>query len=273
MTIAAPVRIDRLQTALYTELSAALGGAEVYWAYTAPTHEQLPASYVVLTTVAGPAPFNRAISQGTLENPATSIEIAVTSATVGATYTIELNAYPYSTVGIGGDTVTTIRDRLISAVNADAVEPVTASIFDANELTLTADFNGALVSLELFGPLSASAPVVSDTSVLVHDSEQTMLVNIQAYSKNREPWNGAESMTTVCYAALRSQSVVDALARSGIVIWTKGVPTSIPVVIGSRWESRSSFDVTFAMRSVWAENVERIETVIVEGLVSQTISP
>ncbi len=277
MTIAAPVRIDRLQAALYTELETALDGAEVHWAHTAPTHEQLPASFVSLSMVAGPAPFNRTISQGTFANPAISIDVVVDTVTVGAAYVIELNYFNYETIGVGGDTKTTIRDRLISVVNDDTIEPVTASDDGFDELRLTADFNGAMVSLELRGPLSDASLVVSDTSVLVHDSEQSVLVNVQAYSKNREPWNGAAAMTTICYSALRSQNVVDALAQSGVAIWTKGVPTSVPVVVGGRWESRSSFDVTFAMRSVWVEDIERIETVVTDltvgDITEQIITP
>lgn len=281
MSIFTPIRLDRLQTALYTTLEDALSSLtpapEVHWAQTEPTHEQLPANFVALNMIAGPAPFNRTMSQGTSRLPTDSIDITVTSVIVGASYTVKLNGFSYVVIAIGGDTLTTIRDRLVAAVNDDLLEPVTAGDLAADGLTLTADFNGAMLELELFGPLTAAAPVLSDTTVLVHDSEQIMLVNIQAYSKDREPYNGAEQMTAICYAALRSQSIVATLLQNGVGIWTRGSPTSLPIVVGAKWESRSSFDVTFAMRSVWVEDVERIETVVatfdVDGITTeQTIT-
>ena len=106
----------------------------------------------------------------------------------------------------------------------------------------------------------SSAKVVSDQSVVVVEGENTMLVNVQAYSKNREPYNGAGMLTQICYASLQSESYVQELDDSGVAVWEKGVPTDLSAIAGGRWETRSSFDLTLAMHAAWVEDSERIES-------------
>jgi hypothetical protein len=160
-------------------------------------------------------------------------------------------------------------------VNADTLEATTASDLAADGVTLAADYNGAMRELELIGSLSAGTPIASDTSVLVTEGTQTMLVSVQAYSKNAEPWNGAENLTAICYSAFQTQSVVETLILAGVGIQTKGTPTSIPMLVGGSYESRSSFDVQLSMHSAWVKDVERIETVVVDinasGITTQQI--
>jgi hypothetical protein len=264
--------LDRLQKTLVSVFESALDGQspvpEVHWALTEPTQEQLSGSFVALRMIAGPSPFNRDRARSTLLNPATSIDITVSSVEVGRRYTARLNGFNYFTDAIGGDTVTTIRDRLRAAVNADTLEPVTASDVGADVFRLTADFNGAMRTLQIYGLLTAAAPVVSDQSVNLVEGEQQMLVNVQAYSKHKGPREGAPMLTQICYAALQTRGLSQELHANGIGIWNKGVPTDLSTVIGGRWETRSSFDLTLAMHAAWVEDVERIESVALTGTFS-----
>lgn len=270
MAIFTPIRLDRLQVALVSVFESALAGMapapEVHWSKTAPSYEGLPAATVALRMIGGPTPFLRSRKRGTLLNPSTSIDITIASVVVGARYVIRLNWYDYFTDAVGGDTVTTIRDRLsalISASPTNDLEPVTPSSVGADAVRLTADFNGAMRSLEIFGPLTSGANVVSDTSVLLTDGTQRMLVNVQGYTKNREPRNGAPAVASTIYAATQTESFVETLTRSGIGVWNRGALTDLSVVSGGRWEDRGSFDLTLAMRAAWVEDVERIESAVV----------
>jgi hypothetical protein len=264
MGIFTPIRLDRLQTSLVAQFTRALElqtpAPEVHWALTGPSHEQLPVSTVVLRMIGGPSPFIRSRRRATLLNPSSSIDITVTSVVVGQMYGLHLNEFLYSTAGLGGDTVTTIRDRLSALVSVDLVEPVTPSDVGVDALRLTADFNGAMRSLRIVGPMTSSANVVSDQSVGVVEGQNTMLVNVQAYTKNREPHNGAPALTSICYAALQTESYINALDCAGVAVQTKGTPTDLAAVVGARWESRSSFDLALAMQAAWVEDVERIES-------------
>lgn len=264
MGIFTPIRLDRLQTVLTNEFTRALelqaGPPEVHWALTEPTHGQLPVSYVALRMIAGPSPFIRSRKRGSLRNPSTSIDITVDSVVEGRLYGIELNCFLYSTDAVGGDTLETIRDRLVDLISNDLLEPVTPTDVGADGLRLTADFTGAMRELKLFGPLTASANVVSDQSVIEISGTNTMLVNVQAFSKNREPWEGAPMLAQICYAALQTETYVEALRCNGVTVQNKGTPTDLSAVHGGRWETNQSFDLALAMQSAWVEDADRIES-------------
>jgi hypothetical protein len=207
-----------------------------------------------------PSPFLQSRKRATLLNPKVSIDLTVSGVVVGARYAVILNDFSYATDAEGGDTVTTIRDRLLALISDDLIEPVTPSTLGGDGLRLTADFNGSMRALDLKGPLTAAAPVVSDQSVGVVSGTNVLLVNVQAYSKNQEPFNGAPMLTQILYSALQTESYVNALYANGVAVQNKGTSTDLSAVIGGRWETRSSFDLTLTMQAAWVEDVERIES-------------
>lgn len=264
MGIFTPIRLDHLQSALTDVFTGALEDQvptpDVYWGLTEPTDAQLSGSKVSLRMIAGPSPFIRSRKRGSLLNPSTSIDVTVDSVIVGQRYGLLLNGFLYFTDAVGGDTLTTIRDRLSLTVSGDFLEPVTPSDVGADALRLTADFNGAMRELTLVGPMTASANVVSSQSVGVVKGSNTMLVNVRAFSKNREPWNGAPMLAQICFAALQSESYVETLTRNGVAVQNKGTPTDLSAVFGGRWEMNQSFDLTLAMHAAFVEDVDRIES-------------
>jgi hypothetical protein len=267
MSIYTPIRLDRMQRAMMLALEDACG-VGVHWALTEPSHEQLGAEFIALRLVGGPSPFNRTGKRGTLLNPATSIVVTVDAATVGKRATIELNDFMYGTDIVALDTVTTVRDRLSALIAADTLEPVTPSDVGADGIMLTADFLGAMRNLNVFGPLSTGSLVVNPNSVLVTEGEQSMLCNVQSYSKGQEPRNGAWALSQLAYAAMQSEDYIEQLHAAGVAVWERGISTDLSAVIGGRWESRVSFDLTLAMQSAWVRPIARIETVNLETDIS-----
>jgi hypothetical protein len=189
-----------------------------------------------------------------------SITITVDSVTTGR-YVIRLNGFSYFTDGLVGDTLTTIRDRLVSEINGDDLETATASVSGVDGLTLTADSLGGLRSLSLSGPLSAGPPTLDGRSVLVTEGAQNMLVNVQAYSKGREPRNGAWALIQRALAVVQSEDYIETMRRYGVGVWTKGVVSNLSAIAGAHWESRASFDLSIAARAVWVREADRIESV------------
>lgn len=259
--IVTPLRLDRVQLALVSILDEACNPLGAHWGYTEPTREQLPEGYVTLTMADGPGPFHRQGKRGTELTPIDTVTIVVDSVEVGKRYGIELNGFNYFTDGVGGDTVDTIRDRLVAAIVADTEETASAAAGGAGEVDLSANFLGGIRWLSIYGALSSTNLVRAADSVLVVDGTQTMLVNIQAYHKQREPRNGAWALIQQCVAALQSEDLVERLRRYGVGVWDKAQPLDLSAIAGGHWESRASMDVTLAARASWVRPVSTIETV------------
>lgn len=261
MTIPVPLRLDRVQKALFESFADAVAPVRVAWSYNEQTFESVPDEGLVdLRMIGGPSPFIRTGRRGSLLNAADSVTITVDSVEVGGRYVVRLNCFSYFTDAIAGDTVTTIRDRLSAQINADALESVTAVDVGADALRLDADYLGGLRSLEIFGALSAGAPALNGASVLVVEGTQAMTINVQAFSKGREPRSGAWAIVSQLYAALQSEAYVEAMRALGVGVWNKGAATDLSAIAGAHWETRASFDITIAARAFWVEPIERIES-------------
>ena len=261
--LADPIRLDRLQATLADVLTDAMSviGVPAFWAFGHPSQASLPNGYVVLEAIVPPSPINVRNARGSVLNPTSSINVVVTSAVVGARYSVEINGHSYFTDGIGGDDIDAIAARLIAVINGDLLEPVTAATAGAGTLSLTADFLGALWSLTITGLLSTASQVIDTNNVIITHADNTMLVNIQAFSKNRELYESASRTLNYCYAVLQTPAFSEALTSQGVGIGILGLPVAVPVDEGSRWETRASFDVELTMRSTWVQPGSRIETV------------
>jgi hypothetical protein len=273
-----PLRLDRIEIGLFQAISAAFNptptGPTVAWDYQENSFELVSAGGLVsLSLSAGPAPFIRQGSRGTLLNAVESIPITVTTAVVGERYLLRLNDFDYFHDAVGGDTVTTIRDALVAAVNGDTYETATAADLVADSLTLTADFVGGLRSLTLSGGLSSGVPVDSGESVLVTEGDQALQLQVQTFSKGRTPLEGAWGLTSVVQSALQTPGLVELLRKFGVGLGAKGTPSDLSAIAGGHWSTRTAFSVTLSARSAWIEPVERIEsTVITVNLSNPTTS-
>ena len=88
-----------------------------------------------------------------------------------------------------------------------------------------------------------------------------MLINVQAYSKSREPRLGAWALIQRALAVVQSEDYVETMRALGVGVWTKGVVTDLTAIAGAHWETRASFDLSIAAKAVWVREVGRIETV------------
>ncbi len=259
--IPVPLRLDRVQSSLFNTLGDAVDPVRVAWAYGEQVFEDIPDEGLVsLTMLGGPSPHLRGGKRGTILNAADSIIVTVDAVEVGKRYIVRLNCFDYRTDAVLGDTPTTIRDRLRDEINNDALESVTASDSGVDAITLTADYLGGMRDLFLIGALSSSGKVLNGESVLVVEGAQSMLVNVQTFSKCREPRNGAWAIAQQVLAALQSEDYIETLRRFGVGVWSKGVLTDLSAIAGAHWETRVSFDVNIAARAFWVRPVARIDT-------------
>lgn len=262
--IITPVRLDRIQTALFQVLGEAVAPAEVHWALTEPAFEQLPDAFIALRMIGGPGAWIRKGKRGRVLTPITTVVITVDPIVVGKRVIVRLNDYDYFTDTVAGDTVDTVRDRLRDLVNADTVEAVTAADAGAGAFSLTADYLGAIRSLGLVGALTPGTPTISTDSVLLLEGTRTMLVNVQAYAKGQEPFTGAAAVIAQAEEALMSEDLVQTLTRFGVGVWGKTAPVDLSAIAGAHWETRESMDITLSARSYSVRPVDTIETAIIE---------
>ena len=252
--IPVPLRLDRIQKSLYSVLAVACAPNDVFWTDEVP-QQSLSAAFVALNMIAGPAPYLRQKRRGTLLQPADTIDITVNSAVVGKRYAIVLNHFSYYYDAQAEDGVADIAAALVALVNADVAETATASDLGGGDYRITADFLGGIRYVSLVGDQTAGTPSLNSQHVLLVEGTQTMLVNVQAYSKEREIRNGAATVIQQCYAALQSEDLVEELRAYGTGIWGLGTPVNLNAIAGAHWETRESVDVTLAAVSTWVRPV------------------
>jgi hypothetical protein len=260
MPIYVPIRLDRMQLAMVQVLEDGVG-VPVHWANTEPSHESLPTDYLVLSMPFPPMPFSRQGARGKSKEVVSTIDLQIDSAVEGFLYSITLNHFQYATTGLAADTPTAIRDRLVTLIEADLLEPVTASDVGADIVRLTADFDGAIRALEISSELSVVDRVVADNIVTLTEGTQMLTVNVEAYSKGQSPMDGAVALLARAYAVFQSPDYVRTLNAYGVGVWEKGIPTSVPVVVGGQWETQDTFELTLSMSAAWVRPADHIDSV------------
>lgn len=262
MTIASPIRLDRLQTAMTEVLDDALGSSiQVGWAYgEALWNSNFPTAEAVnLTMVGGPSFHNTNGAHGELLIPPTLITTTVDTATVAVRYIVTVNEFDYFYDAIGGDSVDDIRDALVALIVADAESPYTGvATANPGEFTLTPDAIGSIWQMRVTSLMTAVV-TLSSQAVVVTRGTRTFTVALGCFSKNRFPRAGAWDIAAKCQAALTSPEHIDIFARYDVGVWGKGVAVDLSDLAGGHWESRVSFDVTLAMQSVFTSTVEQID--------------
>jgi len=270
-----PLRLDRLQRALFSVMSEATG-LPVAWDYQEVPMEARGQSFVGLTMTVAPAPVNRMHRRGPTIEPISTVMLTVGPVVVGTRVGIVLNDFNYFEDVVAGDTDETVRDRLAAQIEDPSnIEPVAATPVGVDALSLTADFVGAIASLSVYGTVSAGAPVFDTQHVQLVEGTQVGLVTVEAYSKLREPRLGASAIIQQCHAALQSEDLVERLRADGVGIWNYTPPADLSAIAGAHWETRQAFDVNVAARARWARPVDIIETVsgTANGVPFSAVSP
>lgn len=263
MTIGAPIRLDRLQLALVNVLGSAGGltSYQVAWSYGQGVFtDAFPASFVNLK-LSGPPSFRAPPGRGASIYPIASVAWVVNSATDGALVGLYINGLPFR-VSVGPlDTVTTVRDALVAAINADASGEYTASAgLGAGEWTLTASSLGSVWSLRKFGDMTAT-PTASANQALVTQGTASADVTIECFSKSRAPRDGAVSMASILQAVLLLPEVGLTLRDYGLGFAGLGPVIDLSAIAGGKWESRAAFDATFNLLFSVSRPVDSIGTV------------
>jgi len=264
MTIASPIRLDRLQLALQTVLSDALGShAEVGWAYGEGLwDDNFPSGNAVnMTLISGPNFHNQNCVRGEVFVPPTTVNVKVDSATANERYIIAINEYNYYHDATALDTVTTIRDALVALIVADTESPFTAAPAVAvDELTVTPDAVGSIWQMAVSNQMTGT-PTLSSQAVLKVQDTRRFTVAFGCFSKERFPRSGAWDIAARAQAALTSPQYLEVFNQYGIAVWGKSPTTDLSDIAGGHWESRVNFDVDFSLRSTFTTDVERIEHV------------
>jgi hypothetical protein len=257
----APTRLDRLQTGIYEALSAAVPSADVSWAGSHRHHD--PTDHITLSVLGGPGPSAQPRRHGVM---AYTIETAVFTITnppiVGGRIGLTLNGHSYIHDPQGGETSDDIRDIFVANINAGEPGRMTAAArVGLGELDLAADYVGGVMSAAIWGGIVASDVVKYSTPVLLSKGNDQITINVQAYSKGREPFNGAHALISQVSAGLASQDILDILGSYEIGVSNMTHPLDLSNISGSRHETRASMDVRFNLPHAWTRAVNAIKSV------------
>lgn len=261
MTIFSPMRLDRLQRSLKEGLEDATG-TSAHWDYSRPSQGTLPATFVLLSMTSGPGPWVRKHRRGKTIQPIDEVDLMIGPFVDMSRVGVVLNGFDYHSDGDPAISVNVVRNDIMGQINDSSnIEPVTASAPMAGALRLTADFVGAIQTLSIYGPITVTSKTLNAGHVQVTEGTQTMLVNIQAFSKEREPRLGAWATIQQCLAAIQSEDIVEDMRANGVGIWTVADPIDLSAIAGAGWETRAGFDLMLAAKASWIRSIDTIETV------------
>jgi len=250
-------RLDLLQLGLIAFLAASTG-AQASWSYQQPVLDAGPGTYVTCTLAGGPGPSGAAGAYGQAIYPPETLTVGVL-AVAEQRYALILNGYQYHYDGLAGDTTSTVRDGLLAAITADVEAPVAASATGLGGITITPTEVGGVWSYEITGPLTLVADL-ADEAVLVTSARLVCQLRVEAFSTSRSPRAGAWATITRVLAGLKNPNyAMDYLALNGIAVWLVGQPIDLSSLEGSRWQSRTSFDLYVTILSTSVSPVDVIE--------------
>ncbi len=258
------LRLDRLGKAVFEALSPVAD--EVSWAY--GQQNRKVGTLLRMSIGVGPMPKGRHhMRSAETYCPADSIVVTVDAVTVGTRLIMRLNDFDYFTDAIGGDTVTTIRDRLrakvVDPVTGELATDLTAVDSGADGILLTAVPLGGLRSLFLVGgDLSVGGSAVfSGDAIDVLEGQVEMTLRLEAFSKGHEPQDGAWSIIHAAIERLQLTSVSEEMTRLGVSMGTKGAPIDLSGISGADFETRVLTEVQLFSHHVAVEEVDHITTV------------
>lgn len=273
--IQTPVRLDRLQQGLFDVLTASTG-VLVQWGYGEPSFDDLPSEFLNLILTNGPSPGLRRNVHGFVVLPPDSVELRITGADPLVQSRIVINGYAYRVDPEALDTVTTVRDVFVSEI--DAGEPnILVTPIGVDGIVLVPAALGDIYKLEIGGDVVPVNVNIPGDAVLVTESSRSAVVTITAYSKGREPRDGAWNLAAAALATFEAADYVGALAAQCLAVRDKGPLVDLSAVDAAHWETRVAFDVTFAIGSSFTRPVDLIEcadlilAVLDNGTVVETV--
>ena len=265
MTVASPVRIDRAVSAIRAVVLDALGSTvEVLQAGQALAREGL-GSFVSLNLREGPSPVGPGVARIIHAAP-TQLTVTILTATQDRRYVVELNGWPYRHDAGATDDRDDIRDELLAQINADTLEPITASAGGGTgELVLVPDRVGAIASWRIRPELLTSVSVVGTTPARVLWSHRTMRLSVQCFSAETGLEAGALDMAARIQAAFETEQNRLRLHDEGVAVWGQPGPIlNLTGLSGAEPESRAVFELQLAAGSLVTEAVDRITSVDLE---------
>ncbi|OHC76564.1 MAG: hypothetical protein A3G18_13450 [Rhodospirillales bacterium RIFCSPLOWO2_12_FULL_58_28] len=140
----------------------------------------------------------------------------------GDTYTVTINGTPYQQILVGGETLSTVRDALVTQINADATLKVTAAPSGADALTLTSDVAGDAVTT-LAVAVHGGVSVAQSDSITIGGTFElgdvyTATVNGNLYSYTSAGPDASNADAATGLAALINADPAVAAAAVGNVI-------------------------------------------------------
>ena len=256
-------RLDRLQAGFFSVFTAEIPNTSVQWAYQQPSFEQLQSNMINIELLTGPTKIYLTRARGRTILPPTSITLSVPSVIVGKRYYVEINDFLFFHDAIGGDTVDTIRDALVVAINTDPNDPYSASsTVNPGEFTILPESFGSIWQVAISSNITVIDLTLSNTPVLLTEGTRDLTVNLQTFSKSPSPRTGAWSIMDKIQDITETQELVDQLWDVfGIRIIDFGVVTNLSAIAGASWESRCTSDVRVQLRSQHTRATEAIESV------------
>jgi len=252
------VRLDKLQKAFGEVLTPSFPDASILWTYSQPTGEQLKQDRISLRLLSGPTLTNQTRVRGVTFTPPASILFTIPTVTPGARYWLNVNGYQYFRDAVLGDTVDTIRDALVTALNLDLFDPFTALAgVDPGSFLLTPDSFGSINWVSKSSNIDVTTLTLEEDAALFTVGLSSMVVEVQAWSKKDKLFNGASSMINKLLDVVQRRSTVNQFYKAGVAFTDKGFPTDISALSGPNWETRATISFTVTMPST---DVERVAT-------------
>lgn len=264
MAVASPVRIDYVKDALRDVFVAALpADTPVIWG--GANHPRAPRPFARLNITSGPSQIGSFVDQHRIRDAITLATITIDLATIDVLYTVRVNGIPARHVGVMGDTVDTIRDALVAAVNLLG-EAVVAVATVAGEFTITPNSTGDLIVLAVVPGAPTTTVVLTQPGTFVQDTigARRLTVSCDFFSTETDKLElGALDMAAKCLAALDLPSSLllfkDRRVAARVITATQNLSGLEPG--GAVEESQANFDVDLTAMSVLVETIDVIETI------------
>ncbi len=197
----------------------------------------------------------------------------VDTATVGNTYQIRLNGFPFSYQAVGGDDLEAIRDGLLTAINAESLTSLfTVAAIGLNGITATPAAPGLLFAASIAPANDTTlAPTTSSVQSTLWVGRRVALVRCEFLTDGeRKLEDGAMDLASTARAAFSRtfSRNLQALYRVPLraLADTQHLPDLEPG--GAEVESRAAFEVHMALSSCAVEVSELIESVEITSIVS-----
>lgn len=255
-----PVALNRIQLALFEALGAVVTPAPVQWGYGEQPFDQLPGEFVSLQLIGGPSVGLRRIARGRVVLPLTLAVLSLPTVSAGVLLSIRLNGLIFRFETTSTDP-TEARDGILDELTGVlAADGVTVSALGADALEFAPD-TSPIWDLAPSPAFTVSSSLAANNAVEVVERTHRATVQVDCFSKGREPRNGAWALSSKALTAFESQDLVESMADLGVGVLNVGPVTDTSAVAGGFWETRTTFDVEVSTPANFTRPVDIIETV------------